>query len=279
MQVKTEVLRNMIATSTRETEIFQFHNLSEHKNISHFISTRKGGVSLNSFGGLNISFETNDTAENVLKNRSILARATEIPLETFVMQNQVHGNSVIKVIAADKGKGIFSHKTVIGDCDAMICNEPGICLFLFAADCVPILFFDPVTKVIGAAHSGWGGTVKKIAQKTILEMEVNYGCRPENILVGIGPSISVENYEVGENVIEAVIKAFGTTEKYMTKNPKTGKMHFDMWFTNKKMLTDIGVKEENIEISNLCTFDKPELFFSARRDEPTGRFGAGIFLK
>jgi hypothetical protein len=269
----------VIIQTTAKTEYLRFQNLAEYPEIKHFVSTRKGGVSQNRFKGLNISFETDENPKNVLKNRQILAEAVEIPLETFVMQNQIHGNTVVKVTGAERGRGIDSHKTVIGNSDAMICNEPGICLFLFAGDCVPILFFDPKQKVIGAAHSGWGGTVKKVAQKTVRAMQENFGCRAEDILAGIGPSIGVKNYEVGDNVTQAVEKAFGTTENYMIQNSKTGKMHFDLWQTNKMMLTEIGLKSENIEISGLCTFDNPNLFFSARCDDPTGRFGAGIFLK
>jgi YfiH family protein len=160
----------------------------------------------------------------------------------------------------------------------MISNESSVCLFLFAADCVPILFYDPVQHAIGAAHSGWGGTVKKIACETIFAMQHHFNSRPQDILVGIGPSISVKNYEVGDNVTQAVLKAFGTTDNLMIRNAQTGKMHFDLWQTNKQMLMEIGVKNENIEISGLCTFGNPELFFSARKDEPTGRFGAGIMI-
>ena len=160
----------------------------------------------------------------------------------------------------------------------MITDDKNICLFVFAADCVPILMFDPVKKVIAAIHSGWAGTVKKIACETVFAMQKNFGSNIDDIVVGIGPSISPENYEVGQNVVDEVLKSFGTTEKYMFKNTETGKFHFDIWYTNKKMLLDVGIKEKNIEVGELCTFAEDDLFFSARRDEPTGRFGAGITL-
>ena len=267
---------NKIITET--TEYLEFRTFKNRKRIKHFISTRKGGISSSPYDGMNISFETKDTSANVAMNRIILSEAVEIPLDNFVMQNQVHGNEVVVITSKDKGKGVFSHKDVVGNCDGMITNEIGICLFLFGADCVPILFYDPIKQVIGAAHSGWQGTVKKIAKSVVTKMTETYNSNPKDIIVGIGPSISMKNYEVGNNVTEAVLAAFGTTNGFMQLNEKTGKMHFDMWTTCKKTLIKAGVLENNIEISELCTFENKELFFSARRDEPSGRFGAGIML-
>ena len=260
------------------TEIFSFKNLSNFPEIKNFVSTRIGGFSNFTKNDLNISFETKDTAKNVLKNRKILFDTLKINIDNCVMQNQVHGNKVIYVDENDITKGVYSHSTVVGDNDAMITDKENVCLFVFAADCVPILLYDSENKIIAAVHSGWQGTVKKIVQKTILLMQDKFGTKPANIIAGIGPSISVKNYEVGQNVIDAVIESFGTTEKYMKFNSVTKKYHFDLWFTNKLLLTELGVPEKNIEISGLCTFANSDKYFSARKDEPTGRFGAGIML-
>jgi YfiH family protein len=263
---------------SKHSEFIKFDNLSKFKDIKHFVSTRKGGISGFKDNDLNISFETYDSSRNVITNRLILARKLGIDIESFVMQNQVHGNKVVTISYDDRGKGIYCHEKVIGDNDAMITNKQGICLFTFAADCVPILFYDSVNQAIGVAHAGWKGTVKKIARETVLSMQKKFKSKQKDIFVGIGPSISVKNYEVGENVVEEVKNAFGTTDNYMIFNKQTNKFHFDLWYTNTKILTDSGIPKENIELSNLCTLDNSDLFFSARKEENTGRFGAGIYL-
>ena len=160
----------------------------------------------------------------------------------------------------------------------MITNKKGLCLFLFAADCAPVILFDPVNKAIGAAHSGWLGSVKKIAQKTALKMHEVFNSEFENLQIGIAPSISQDNYEVGDNVTEAVIDSFGSNSGLLEPNSSTGKYHFDIQASIVKQLTEIGVLQKNIEVSEYCTFSRQDLFFSARGKKNTGRFGAGIML-
>ena len=200
----------MKVIKTAETDFYRFNTFSDYNNLSHFISTnirKQGNIIYNDF---NISLESDDADIQVISNRNSLSKAVNIPLENFVMQNQVHGNNVKVIKENHKGRGIFNHSDSIQDNDAMITNIPNICLFLFAADCVPILFYDTKNHVIGAAHSGWKGTVKKIAQKTVLNMQEVYNSSLNDIIVGIGPSISVKNYEIGKNVLDAGKKAFET---------------------------------------------------------------------
>ncbi len=263
----------MKSLKTNYTDFFQFNHFSEHLEIKHFISTRNKSNGKN----LNISLESNMSHSEVLENRKLLSEAVNIPSENFVMQNQVHGDTVTIINQSHKGKGVYNHQSAIQNSDAMITNEKNICLFLFAADCMPVLFYDIKKRIIGACHSGWKGTVLKIAQKTIVEMKRIYNSSPEDILIGIGPSISVQNYEVGENVVNAVEKTFGTKEKYLRFNKNSGKYHFDMWYTVKQQLLEIGIPEKNIEFSGFCTYENNDLFFSARKKD-SGRFGAGIML-
>jgi len=266
---------NLIKSS--ETDFFQFNEMSKYSKIKHFISTNRRKNDDKIFYDFNISLESNDKIEKIIQNRKSLSKTVNIPLENFVMQNQVHGNNVKIISAKHKGKGVYKHSNTIQDNDAMITNIPGICLFLFAADCVPILFYDKKKEVIGAAHSGWQGTIKKIAQKTVLKMREVYQSSISDIIVGIGPSISVKNYEIGENVLKEGEKTFGTIENYFQLNKSTDKYHFDLWHANKQQLIDVGIKPENIEISEMCTFDNSDFFFSARKKN-TGRFGAGIMI-
>ena len=148
---------------------------------------------------------------------------------------------------------------------------------IMGADCVPLLFYDPVQQVIGAAHAGWRGTVQKIAIETIKAMQEAFKCLPSDILVGIGPSIGPSNYEVDNVVYQEFINYFENGKAYFTKGKTTGKYYLDLWKTNKMQLLSTGVKEENIELSGICTFENNSEFFSSRRGD-SGRFAAGIML-
>ena len=259
------------------TDYLQFNHFSKFPVITHFVSTKIKKSESISDKNLNISFESDMPAAEVYKNRQLLSETINIPLENFVMQNQIHGDTITIIDDTHKGKGVLSHQTAIQNSDAMITDKKNICLFLFAADCMPILFYDTKKHIIGVAHSGWKGTVSKIAQKTVVKMTEVFNSDYKDIIVGIGPSISVKNYEIGENVVKAVEKAFGTKDNYLQFNKYTKKYHFDLWFTVKQQLLEIGIPKNNIEFSGFCTFENNDLFFSARQKN-TGRFGAGIML-
>jgi len=197
---------------------------------------------------------------------------------SYVFAVQVHGNSVAVVKQEDRGKGAFDRSSYLGDIDAMVTNLPGICLVTQAADCVPILFFDPINKVIGAAHAGWKGTISKIPSEVVKTMQSEYGSNPSDLIAGIGPSIGPCCYEVGGEVEYLVMSTFGTTDGLIVTNDEKENAIFDLWETNRRVLVEAGVKPENIELSGLCTRCQNNFFFSARAGDK-GRFGAGILLK
>ncbi len=245
----------------------------------HFYTTRSGGVSPAPYHSLNMGLGTDDLPENVIRNREILAEKFSLSPSQFVFQNQVHGNKVTLVGSAFAGRGFHSKTTALPDNDAMISNERGICLMVLGADCVPILFYDPVAKAIGAAHAGWKGTVKLIARHTVEAMQEHFGCKPENILALLGPAMDVENYEVGNEVVEAMYQNIGNYDNLAIWNSKSGKYHADTWEANRRVLLQAGLSDRNIHISNLSTAGPENYFFSARRDKETGRFAGGIMLK
>lgn len=261
------------------TPYFVFANFKGFADITHFVTTRHGGVSDGAFASLNLGLGTQDSPLSVLQNRQILADAVDIPQEFFVFANQVHGTNVEVISKEKRGAGAFSRHNAIVSCDAMITNEPEICLFVMAADCVPLLFYDPVRHVIGAAHAGWRGSVKRMAACTIQKMQTHYGCLPGDILVGIGPSIGPCCYNVGGEVIDEVLKTFGTTEGLINFDNKESAPILDLWSANKLQLTEMGVPAENIEIAEICTQCHHDDFFSSRHGKGvTGRFGAGIMI-
>jgi YfiH family protein len=144
---------------------------------------------------------------------------------------------------------------------------------------VPILLFDTQKKVVAAIHAGWRGTVSKIAQKTIGKMTENFGCKPEDIVAGIGPSIHMHAYEVGPEVVDAIRNNFANPEPMLKPSLKKDRAYFDLWEANKTILIDSGVSEENVEVMGLCSFEHADLFYSARRDgADTGRMVSAIKL-
>jgi polyphenol oxidase len=256
-----------------------FDGLSGFNELQHFVTMRHGGVSQGPYSSLNIGLGTDDDPAHVLQNRRNISQSVGIPLELFVMQNQVHGTHVAVVTSEMKGQGAFDRHTAIQETDAMVTNERGICLFVMSADCVPLLFFDPVHKVIGACHAGWRGTVDKAPLATLEAMNKAFGSRSQDIYAGIGPSIGSCCYHVGGEVIDMILRNFGTTDS-LVRFDTDGQPYLDLWATNQHTLTEAGVPVKQIEIAGLCTRCHHTDFFSSRNDKGlTERFGAGIMLK
>lgn len=251
-------------------QLWQFHNLSSIRGLTHYVSGKKGGCSTGDKEGLNLSFLVGDNKESVACNRKILADALGVPATRLIFPVQTHSCNVGVVGREDD---IFENT------DALITNTPGLCISVMSADCVPVLLADPVKRVIGAVHAGWKGTVGKVASNTVRAMAERYGSRPSDIVAAIGPSISPKVYEVGEEVIAAVVQAFGSKEGLVERVTEDGKGYLNLWEANRRQLTEAGVREENIEVAGICTYENPEDFFSARRSaNKAGRFAAGILL-
>jgi YfiH family protein len=262
-----------------QTIIYQFNTLSAFTQIKHFVTTRVGGVSEIPYKSLNIGYGTGDFSLHVLENRHRMANAVDIPLDSFVMANQVHGVNIEIVTKKHRSCGALYKDNSLLATDGMITSEPELCLFVMGADCVPLIFFDPVNNIIGAAHAGWRGTIQNMAAAMVYKMNTTFKCDPANIKVGIGPSIGPCCYNVGKEVENAVIQKFGTTEGFIVKTNTGDNMVFDLWFTNRYQLVEAGIMDEHIETSGICTRCNQNHFFSSRSDNGnTGRFGAGIML-
>lgn len=169
--------------------------------------------------------------------------------------------------------------------DAFITNLPGVAIGVRTADCVPILIHDPRNHVIAAVHSGWKGTVQKIAMKTIGILETKYKSNPEDLIAVIGPSIGPDSFQVGEEVA-VMFKQAGFPMSLIWSfqgpgdgSPMSGGHHIDLWQANKWILGECGVREKNIRISGIDTYSDPS-FFSARREGiECGRNINSIMLK
>jgi polyphenol oxidase len=248
-----------------------FSSLEKEEKIVHGIFLRNGGCSPEPWKSLNLSTTVGDSKDNVIENRIRIMNALNLPKDSFFDVWQVHST---KVVVTAKPR---SRDQNYIQADAIITNEPGVALLMRFADCVPILFFDPINFVVGIAHAGWIGSIHKIAKKTVEKMEEVYGSNKNKIIAAIGPSIGIDQYPVGEEVIEQTKKAFPLDWKKIIK--KMGSQaHLDLWKTNEMVLQETGVM--NIEQSGICTASNTSDWFSHRGDKgKTGRFGVVMCLK
>lgn len=230
--------------------------------VKHGFSTRYGGVSENQFESMNLSFTRGDLQECVEKNFKIFCDTLGVDTKDLVFTAQSHTSNVLIVSSQDKlGKKLYVPR--IKDVDALVSNQKNVALLGFFADCVPLLFFDDKKGVISVCHSGWQGTLKKIALNTISVMVKEFGCCPKDILCGIGPSIGVCHFEVDKPVAHDFYKVFIDMQDIIFEKDN-GKFNIDLWQINKKMLISAGLLEENIDISGECTYCKNDMYFSHR---------------
>jgi hypothetical protein len=248
--------------------------------ITHFLTTRAGGFSNSPYDSLNLGFHVGDDPEKVVKNRKRLAARMEIPLSGLTVAQQIHSGNVTVVTRRLKGKGCKGHHDAIKETDAMVTDVTQACLVVLVADCVPILFFDPSKKVIGAAHAGWKGTLQSIASKTVRVLEEAFGSSPSDMMVGMGPSIGPCCYRVGVEVASRADDRFPDQQGYMVRRSEDGSGHLDLWEANLGQLLSAGIKKDHVEMARRCTCHNPDLFFSYRHQKGnTGRFAAGIMLR
>ncbi len=246
--------------------VFKFESFKKFKNIAHLVTTKEGWVS-----GTKPRF-TGDTESIYSEFRKELAFSCETDVKQFIFPRQTHSDRVVVVTSEN-------YKSTIDDTDALITNEPGLFICVQTADCVPILLFDPQNKVVAAIHAGWKGTISKIAKKTVQQMTETFGCNPDDIVAGIGPSIHMHAYEVGPEVVAAVEASFSNYPALLKPSMNEGKAYFDLWEANQTVLMESGISEKNIELMGLCSFEQADLFYSARRDgADTGRMVSGIKL-
>jgi len=183
---------------------------------------------------------------------------------SLIAPRQVHGDRVI--ILNQKGEKIGDLWVEEGD--ALITRLPGYALSVFTADCLPILLFDPLPKAIGIVHTGWKGTARGLARKTVEKMREMFACRKENILAAMGPCIGPCCYEVDGPVKEVFLEN-GLPWDSLAFSRGRGKWSLDLYLANAFLLKEGGVKEENIRRVEFCTSCRPEAFYSYRGQRET----------
>ena len=232
---------------------------AEGITVPHGFTTRFGGVSEGYLDSMNIGVHRGDDPDNVLENYRILGNAIGFNPENCVLTKQTHTDIVRRVGKGDCGTGLF--RPEFDPCDALITNDPGVALVVFTADCTPILFHDPVTGAVGAAHAGWRGTAADIAGKTVKAMCGNFGCKPENIRCAIGPNIGSCHFETDADVPDAMVAALGEIALPHIRKSRE-KYYVNLKEINALFLRRAGVR--HIEISTECTACNPQKYWSHR---------------
>ena len=233
--------------------------------------TRMGGVSAKPFASLNVGSSVGDDADYVAANHEAIYRALEMEAGSVVSAQQMHGDNVVVVSPENRGK------TLPGT-DALISAVPGIVLLLRFADCVPISLYAPREGVLGLAHAGWRGTVSNIVGKTVRAMVSTFGCEPEGILAGLGPSIGPCCYQVGEEVMRRARRSLPSAETFFSNHDAQGRAYLDLWRANDVLLREAGVI--HVESAELCTCCHQHEFFSHRGEAGrTGRFAVLLGLR
>ena len=227
--------------------------------VPHGFTTRLGGVSPKPYDSLNLSMHRGDSAENVAENFSRLASAVGFDLQRLVLSHQTHSDR-IRPVTAEDALGLDHH--TYPECDGLITNEPGVALWVFTADCTPILLSDPVTGAVGAVHAGWRGTAARIAEKAVLAMAKEYGCKPENIRAAIGPNIGQCCFATDEDVPKAMGQTLGpAADAYILS--QNGKYYVNLKEINRQILQEAGVAQ--VAVSEACTACETDRFWSHRR--------------
>ena len=240
-----------------------FPQLDKIDFIKNAFTTRLGGVSKGIYSTMNMSFTNGDNRDDVLENYRIICSELNVDINKVVLSHQTHTNNVRIITEDDIGKGIFKERDY-DNVDGLITNVKGIVLVTQYADCTPLLFCDPVKKVIATSHAGWRGTAQEIGRITVEKMCSHFGCSPENIIAAIGPSICKDCYEVDSPVYEPISKInYLDTDKIFV-NKGGGKYMLDLWETNRQILINAGLRPDNIDVTDLCTNCNPNIFHSHR---------------
>lgn len=249
---------------------YRFEQWAPGSGITHGIFTRAGGTSAGAWATLNLGGTIGDIPAAVDENHRRMYAALGLDEARACTVWQVHSADTVVV------RRRIAQRRWLARADAMITDQPGLPLTMRYADCTPILLYDPARHVAGIVHAGWRGTVLGAAPSAVDAMRTAFGTAPADVQAGIGPSIGPKRYQVGEEVVEAVRAAFGTTDGFVAR-AADGSAFLDLWAANRAALERAGVRQ--IEVAGICTASRTDEFFSHRAEQGrTGRFGAVIAL-
>ena len=245
-------------------------------SVTAFSSTRHGGFSQGSYGEFNVNLYCGDQPEAVAQNRKALCGVLGIAEDRLIMPHQVHGTGITQI-----GKTFFLlsediRRSVVEGIDALITDVREVCIGVSTADCIPIIIYDPEHHAAGVVHSGWRGTVADIVGHAVQSMAVSYHSRPEVLKAVIGPGISLDHFEVGDEVYDQFAEAGYPMDRIARRDDK---WHIDLWACCRLQLEALGVSPDHIQTAGICTYAHSADFFSARKlTVRSGRILTGIVL-
>ena len=255
---------------TPDKRMLVYGIMQPYTGIFAFSTTRHGGVGEGTYATFNCTHYCGDRPETVKANLETVKSVLPERPHVMVIPRQTHTTNV-RVITD------IPTEAELHEVDAVVTRQKGFCLCVSTADCVPVLIYDKVREVIAAVHAGWRGTVGRIVEKTLEAMKSHYGTEGRDVVACIGPSISLESFEVGDEVYAA----FGEAGFDMSRIArKYAKWHLDLWEANRMQLLAHGVLPHHIEVAGICTYQHPDDFFSARRlGIKSGRILSGIVMR
>jgi len=243
--------------------------LSQFPELIHCFTTRR--IFKNSGSGVLDELNLSLSDENFPTNFELFAKSTGLNPNKCVFSHQTHTKNVKVVTSEDIGEPYWNRK--LREVDGLITNERGLFLVTTYADCMPIIAYDPLKKVVGAAHSGWRGTLLEIGKELILKMNEEFGCNPEELFVTVGPSIGPDSFEVGNDVATEFFIKFGKD----VIREKGEKVYVDLWKALEITLKSVGII--HLEFSNIDTYKHTEYFYSYRKEKTKKRFAAVVGIK
>lgn len=231
---------------------FKIHDLLSHDGITHGFFGRQGGVSKQQYESLNIGQGSSDLPENVTRNRTIVANTLGTTEPKLLSLSQIHSTKVLIVDSPFAGHPPKA--------DGFVTQTPGLAISALSADCGPVLFCDPETRIIGACHAGWRGALAGVTTETIIAME-SLGATRKNIHAVLGPCISQDSYEVGHEYRDTFAAENEAYDRFFKLGPNA-KPHFDLKRFILARLRKDGLT--HIEALPDCTYALPDAYFSYR---------------
>ena len=265
---------------TKRKELKGYKSLKAYPEVAHFVTTRHGGISSGAYASFNCSPYTNDSSMNLIRNRHWLFQLMKWEIQELFIAEQRHGAASMVIDKSFFKESLEMRRLLLRGMDALITNVPGYCVCVTTADCVPVLLYDKKQHVVAAVHAGWKGTVKHIVSHVMDHLNKMFGTQGEDVIACIGPSISLESFEVGDEVYDAFEESGFDMSLISMKKKETGKYHIDLWEANRIELLNLGVPAEQIEVAGICTYIHHDEFFSARRlGIDSGRTLSGIMIR
>lgn len=264
-----------------DVEYLQFKILNKYSDkLKHAITLRHGGVSNNEYESLNFRNSGGDLKENVNQNLEIICNTLDITSYDVVKAKQAHTDNILILNTDNKEKYLFKNY-IDEEYDGYIVTEKNIASLITTADCNPVIIYDPIKNIAANIHSGWKGTVQQIYLKAINILHYNFNSNYDDLIVCVGPSIGKCCFDSEEEKFkENFINVWENEKDYLSYEENSKRFHIDLPYLIKNDCMKIGIKEENIVLSNICTMCNSEDFFSYRSNTKAGKkdYGTGATI-